>query len=271
MAVVGRETSLSELAHWGLDLVTVATPPATHVDVIDQLPDVPVICEKPAVGVGELRMPRESRTSPIWVNYAFGFLDVAVRAAAELPRLGSLESVQVDSTFDLPGPHHPIAQMFTEIAVHPWSWVVSLLGSPAGEASAGGGCAVSSEDSAQLVLYTRADQVPVTVGCRRESGRAGITHEVVFHGTHGDLTLVGSFDIGHDWRFDAPRIRWADGRLESCGSLESSPPDPWFRANARGIAAVVAAVQGGKPDGHLFGWSMALTIDRCVHNALGLD
>jgi hypothetical protein len=209
------------------------------------------------------------------VNYAFSFLDVAGRAAEELASVGVLESVEVRSTFELPGPVLPIEVMFTEVAVHPWSWVLSLLGSSGGIAVPDGsgwpdaGCEVRSHESHRLLLQTSAAGVRVSVECRRVAGRQGITHEVLFRGARGQLSVRGDYNIGSEWSFPPPQVHWADGRTDVLGSDEAGLPDPWYRANARAVAAVVSTVGGGPADARLFTWNAALGLDRCVQSGLG--
>jgi hypothetical protein len=114
----------------GVDLVSVATPARTHQDMLTLFSDVPVICEKPVVGVdGDLSRLPEGR-SPTFINYAFPFLDSAKVFTQALHRLGVPSRVSVATAYDLPlsftGP-----EWFLEVASHPLSLVVHLLGEPA--------------------------------------------------------------------------------------------------------------------------------------------
>ncbi len=263
VAMVGREDDLARLGDLNLDLITVATPPATHAKVINALPDVPVLCEKPAVGLGDAGALDSTRDAPIWVNYAFGFLDVAQRAEAALPNLGDLQRVEVCSQVDLAseriGP-----DLFSEVATHPWSWVITLLGSPDVESAR----CVRSADA--FTLNTSSDTLDVAIVCREQPGLAGISHEVLFHGSHARMRVGGSFAVGSHWVFAAPTVEWPDGSVDVLGSPETGPPDPWYRANARSVAAFVAAVSGAPGDSMLFGWSVALGLDRTLQRALAV-
>lgn len=259
--MVGRGDNLARLGDLHLDLITVATPPGTHAEVINALPDVPVLCEKPAVGLGDAGALDSTRDAPIWVNYAFGFLDVARRAEAALPKLGDLRRVEVLSQVDLVstriGP-----DLFSEVATHPWSWVITLLGSPDVESAR----CVRTADA--FTLNTSSDSIEVAIVCREQTGLAGISHEVLFHGSHARMRVGGSYAVGSDWVFAAPRVEWPDGSVELLGSSETGPPDPWFRANANSVAAFVAAAGGAPGDSMLFGWSVALGLDRTLQRAL---
>ena len=74
MGVAQVRTDPAGLRELELDLVSVATPAATHLEVIEALPDIPVLCEKPAVGLSPIRPLPARRRAAVWVNYAFAFL-----------------------------------------------------------------------------------------------------------------------------------------------------------------------------------------------------
>ena len=130
MGVPVAADHVSALSEMDLDLITVATPAVTHAHVIADLPDVPVLCEKPAVGLSPLAPLPEGRLSPVWVNYAFGFLDVAQISAQQVRRIGPITSAHVVSGHDLPDLAFSPEGMFLELVPHPWSWLVAQLGSP---------------------------------------------------------------------------------------------------------------------------------------------
>jgi predicted dehydrogenase len=68
MGVPAALDHVSALSAVDLDLITIATPAATHAHVISDLPDVPVLCEKPAVGLSPLVPLPVARRTPVWVN-----------------------------------------------------------------------------------------------------------------------------------------------------------------------------------------------------------
>ena len=90
-AAISEVTALGTLE---LDLVSVATPAATHAAIIEALPDVPVLCEKPAVGLSPARALPAGRNQPVWVNHAFALLEVAERAESALNRVGPITAAQ---------------------------------------------------------------------------------------------------------------------------------------------------------------------------------
>ncbi|HEX6886789.1 MAG TPA: Gfo/Idh/MocA family oxidoreductase [Candidatus Nanopelagicales bacterium] len=257
-------TSLSEL---DLDLITVATPAATHLSVIRQLPDVPVLCEKPAVGLAPPAPLPASRTQPVFVNYAFAFLDVAQRARAAVAGLGTVLEASVSSAYDLPDLGLPAAAMWFELVPHPWSWLVTLLGAPAA-AEPGSDPPGVLADAVDLTIGARCGDVPLRLTAAPSPGLHGIRHRVLLRGSLGRLELTGRFRVGEPWRFDAPRISRADGTLRLLGKAEAGHGDPWYRANARAIAAVVAAVRGEAPSPLLFSWERALALDLAARPGL---
>jgi dTDP-4-dehydrorhamnose reductase len=245
-----------------LDLITVATPADTHAAVIRQLPDVAVLCEKPAVGLAALTGQPADRSAPVWVNYAFAFLEVAMQAATHMAEIGAITSVDIVSGHDLPDAGFREEQMFLEVAAHPWSWVVALLGAPDPQARR------LHAPEGDVVLRTVCATVPVTVASVHRPGLTGLSHSVEILGDQGMISVAGRYRVGHDWHFDAPRIHRPDGSHVHVGGSEAGPGDPWYRANARGIRAVVAAVGGQPAAPMLFGWDAALAMDGAAQAGL---
>jgi hypothetical protein len=256
----------AELAALDLDVVTIATPARTHADVLAAVPDVPVICEKPAVGLSPLRPVPEGRSSPVWVNYAFGFLDASRRAADHLHRLGSITSAHVVSSYELPHLAFTPEEMFMELVPHPWSWLVRLFGAPEPRSRWG-----REEDAGDVRVAVECGDVPVRLESIPEPGLDGIRHDVVIEGVSAVMTLGGSYRSGSSWRFDPPTLMHrphatlpGDARTdpERFGDVETAPPDPWYRANARSIGAALGAIRGNRHDPLLFDWDDALALDR---------
>lgn len=263
MGVPVAADHVSALSEMDLDLITVATPAVTHAHVIADLPDVPVVCEKPAVGLSPLAPLPEGRRSPVWVNYAFGFLDVAQTSAQQVRRIGPITSAHVVSGHDLPDLAFSPEGMFLELVPHPWSWLVAQLGSPRPPIRPIDG------PTWQRGFEARCGAAGVTLISEHSPGLRGIRHSVTLHGVNGSISLVGSFEIGHAWRFDPPVLKLADGSSQALGGGESGPGDPWYRANARSIAAVVAVINGGEPASRwLLDWDAALSMDSAAQRGL---
>jgi myo-inositol 2-dehydrogenase / D-chiro-inositol 1-dehydrogenase len=246
----------------GVDLVTVATPARTHQDMLTLFSDVPVICEKPVVGVdGDLSRLPEGRAAT-YINYAFPFLDSAKVFAQALHRLGAPSRVSVATAYDLPltftGP-----EWFLEVASHPLSLVVHLLGEPA---LLHGSTIAEPHDITRLDLAI--GEVEVQARAVHQPGMQGLRHTIRAHTDAGVLQLTGAFHIGQPWRFEPVRL---DGVPLNEG--EWSPDDCWRRANDRSIAAISHAIRTDvAPEkaaaAGLFTQSRAAAIDRCLQQAL---
>lgn len=269
LGIAAALTDPARLADLGVDLVDVATPASAHLEVVDALPpDVPVLCEKPAVGLtgpSELR----ARAAPVWVNYAFPFLEVAERAAHAVRGLGPVRAAWVRSIHDLPDASFSPEQMFFELVPHPWSWLVGLVG---GDLRAGASTRAAPDAAAaegdSVVVRVLCGETPVELACVSEPGLRGLRHEVVVDAEGGRTMLEGTYRIGQPWAFAAPRIVGADAEVQVLGDAEPGPGDPWYRANVRSIGAAVAAVRGEQADPRLCDWATAVAMDLTVRAGL---
>ena len=246
----------------GVDVVTVATPARTHQDMLILFSDVPLICEKPVVGVaGDLsRLPVGG--APTYINYAFPFLDSAKVFSRTLQGLGGPYWVSVETAYDLPlrftGP-----EWFLEVASHPLSLVVDQLGEPT---LLTGSTSTDPHDATRLDLAI--DDVEVRVVSRHQPGLDGLRHTIRAGTSGGVLELTGAFHTGQRWRFEPVRL---DGAPLNEG--EWSPHDCWHRANDRSIDAALDAIRADlAPErsaaAGLFTQSRAAAIDRCLQQAL---
>lgn len=243
------------------DLVTVATPAATHPRLLTLFAGLPTICEKPLLGMDGspdgLPAPGPHR----WINYAFAFLDSARGAARALEGLGEVREVRIDSAHDLALTFsHP--QWLLEVASHPLSFVVHLLGRPtpvAGTLLPGGGTR----------LELLAGPAEVTVECRPERGLHGIRHRLRLVAEGGTVELDGDFREGGVWGY-GPVLR--DGR--AVGPAERPGSDVWVRANVRAIGTAVGVLRGELDAEEavaagLFTPERARPLDDCVRQAFG--
>ena len=87
--------SLAEIRELAPDLVTLATPAATHGSWLRDLASLPVICEKPLFGLDASPALLDSLGERLWVNYAFAFLETAQALRSLWPRLGVIHRVEL--------------------------------------------------------------------------------------------------------------------------------------------------------------------------------
>ena len=245
-----------------VDVVTVATPARTHQDMLALFQDVPLICEKPVVGVaGDLsRLPEGGAVT--YINYAFPFLESAKVFTQALQRLGPPTRVHVETAYDL-ALHFTGPEWFLEVASHPLSLVVHLLGEPA---LLTGSTTADPNDVTRLDLAV--GDVEVRVISRHQPGLRGLRHTIQARTSAGMLELTGAFHDGRPWRFEPVRL---DGVPLNEG--EWSPDDCWREANDRSIAAVLDAIRTNvTPEeaaaSGLFTQWCAAAIDRCLQLAL---
>jgi len=256
-------TDVAELE--GLDVVVIATPVETHAGLLRRFESTNVICEKPVFG----RLLREGEHLPAsrstFVNYAFGFLDAARALEGRVAEFGTLRAVRLTSRAALPGGWGP-ARWFLETASHPLAWILLRGGEPRviERTVRAHGIELRLVVDGAFGLDTLGTEVVVEF---RLGGDPGIHHEVRVEGDRRVASFDGGFRPGHPWRFSPV---WLDGRAIS--PPEESPEDPWLRANARSVEAMLSAFRGGveasdaAPLG-LFDVARALRIERALFDA----
>lgn len=250
--------SAAEIRALAPDLVTLATPAASHADWLRELADIPVICEKPLFGLQASAAALEGLGSQLWVNYAFAFLDTAQALLALRPRLGVIHRVELHCHYELPLQFSP-AQWWLEVASHPLSFLVHLCGEPRwlpGE---------SHRLGDQILCRLGATQADLS--CHLRPGLSGIRQLIRLHTDAGLVELQGGFVWGQSWRYEPLRL---NGEALTAG--EWCAEDCWTRANMRSIAAMVGqfrgdtSVRGGLSLG-LFNAAKAFPIDALIQQA----
>jgi dTDP-4-dehydrorhamnose reductase len=212
-----------------LDLVVIATPAATHVDVINALPSPRLICEKPLVGVAGDPGALPDTEGRLLVNLAFPYLHTARAVASVVAELGPPErtELQVDVGMELT---FTPEEWFLETASHPLSWLLHLFGPPTVHDRA------IAEDAVAVELS--AGRVPLTVQLRLD-GLPGIEHRVLMEWAGRTLRVEGRYRPGEPWRYDPIQL---DGQPINEG--EWSATDCWMDANAACEAAIISVFRG---------------------------
>lgn len=213
------------------DLVTIATPTATHLDFLQRLHNKLIICEKP------LGLTPENQTSfdllrdkQIFISYPFLHLDTAkaLAKAVKEGELGSLTRITLVVGVNLPYPKTPV-EWFVEDVVHPFSFLFSLF----------------DGFEFQAVQFGQGNNLSVQFTCQ------GALFDVLLCdwpklGLHFDLTLVGSKN-GYQLTggFRPERGWWFNPLL--CDDLpvtqgEPTSENPWMKANYQVMQQMVSGI-----------------------------
>jgi len=248
-AAIGDTAAVLDL---GVDLVTIATPAPTHAALLNTFRDLAVVCEKPILGMTGDPGLLPSAGSVVWVNYAFAFLDVAQQMADHVQRLGPVRAASIRTAYDLPLEFSG-AEWLLEVASHPLSFVVHLLGRPR---------LVTGQQEGLATTLTLDFGIPVDVISVCQPGLDGITHSLWFDTDRGRLSLTGQYRHGQPWRYGPIRL---DG--VALGNVEAPPQGCWERANVRSFGAALESIQGGGTDARLFTVARARLIDQPVRDA----
>jgi hypothetical protein len=175
--------------------------------------------------------------------------------------------VEVVSWYDLGGlvaADRSAWQWLSDVASHPWSWVIARFGAPAGEVRGW----LTDSGGARLA-YRSESGVAVSVAAIPAPGFSGLRHEVTVRRAGHTVRFGGAFHLGGEWSFGPVHL---DGEavVAEERETETRDADPWFMANVAAIGAVVRAVGGDTSGPAPFTWDQALTIDACVQEAAGL-
>lgn len=249
-------TRFEEIAALAPDLVSLATPAVSHGDWLNRLSDYPVICEKPLLGLTGSPDGLAERTQPVWVNYAFAFLDSARLLAQTLPALGPVQRVSLSCHYQLPLTFTP-AQWWLEVASHPLSLLAHRLGEPRL-------AAVHSPYALSATL----GGVPAELYCG-PAAAPGIYQQLALHTQGGLLRLAGHYRPGETWRYEPLTL---DGRPQNAG--EWCAEDCWLRANRRSLLAILDQLARPAPlpqalGAGLFNPAKAWPLDALIQAAYG--
>jgi dTDP-4-dehydrorhamnose reductase len=235
------------------DLVVIASPPATHAAMLALFPGKPRILEKPVLGVHPPSVPLPPASEPVFVNFAFPFLDAAQVATRDVKNLGRVRAARVGARLALDG-DHDLRGWFLEVASHPLSYALHLLGPLEPRRWA--------EKDRRLELELRAPGAAEVHAFVEIGGNPGIRYDVELETEGGRVHLVGELRLGQGpWRFHL-----AEG-------TRPAPPtgalDPWVAANHASVARVLHHLRTDepRPDGlaaGLFDLGRGLLVERAL-------
>jgi dTDP-4-dehydrorhamnose reductase len=232
-----------------VDVVVIATPAATHCDLIRALPHPKLICEKPLLGMtGSLDDPPLTG-GRMFVNYAFGFLSSARCMDAVVAERGAPDRIMLDVAVQLPSTFSA-EQWFLEALSHPLSWLLLRNGPPTVTRRS------VATDSVSVDLLS--GEVPLQARLRI-GGEPGIHQHVAMSWGDDVLRLRGRYRPGQPWTYDP--VRW-NGRAINEG--EASATDCWLDANAASVRAIVRRFRGDPTPAPLFDATRALMVEAVL-------
>jgi len=218
----------------GLDLVTIATPHHTHLDLIRRFPLSAIICEKPLHG---RRISPEQRVrpgAPVFVHYSFPFLETArrIEAAVRDGRVGRIYRVVVNVRAWFGTPGDPLEQ-YLGVASHELAWLIHLFGALEYRHHAW------RRDPLSAHASFGNDTVEVDLNLVQGS-RYGIIMDFTFFGSAGELRCEGGWYGEQGWSFQ-PVL--GDG--VALGPAEQSTGGCiWLRSNTRFFSQAIAVLEG---------------------------
>ncbi len=211
-----------------VDLVIIATPAISHMQVIEHFSQQAIICEKPLLGLSANQLPA-NWPKRLWVNYAFNQLESAQLINQLIQPTQGPVRVQLSSQVNLPL-KFSLEQWFLETASHPLSWLLHLLGEPRQLSKQ------TSEQELKLELACGEHRINInfTLG-----GAAGIYHQVQVQQGQKNIQLKGHYIPGQAWRFMPVLL---NGEPQNHGEYHES--DCWLQANQRSTSLIIKHLQG---------------------------
>ena len=201
------------------DIVVLATPAHTHVELINHFQNSFIICEKPIIGwQGDARrLPTDS--NGIWVNYAFPHLE-CMHLINEILSSEHIEEIRLSSSVNLPL-NFTLEQWFLETASHPLSGLLNQLGKPR----------VISQNflKNRIQITLVASEIPVHIEFEL-GGQEGIFHEIKLVSKEKNWRFPALYEPAKNWRYGPITLNGE----QHCISGESDS-DPWIVANAKSL------------------------------------
>lgn len=227
-----------------VDVVVIASSTSSHRELVERFLHKPIICEKPLLDTAAPDVFARRIEAPevrLYVCYAFGHLRTAEHLAhcVREGELGSVERIDMRLGVSLDPPLSR-DHWLLDVGSHPVAWLSGLFG-PFARCGTGPGAG----DHAIHHLRSATRSLDVVIGAARE---AGIEYELTLHGSLGRATIEGTYRVGSAWSFSA-----AVNDRPLAPPETATDSDPWYEANCRHVAAVLAAFDGGPRDGLLDG------------------
>ncbi|NTS78791.1 Gfo/Idh/MocA family oxidoreductase [Catenovulum sp. SM1970] len=260
--IAKASNSLEDLS--SVDLIILATPASTHLDIIKAFPDKAIWCEKPVslahIDESELDYQQLSRC---YVNYAFPHLN-SVKLATNIireGRLGRVQSVMIKCGFNLPG-DKSFSEWYSDIIIHPFSYVHHLFGK------------FELQMAYQMPEHNHISSVFTTKNIQMDmsfyrSHEAGMLFDITFIGEKSDLHLKGGYKPYSHWHFDPVKV---DSVPQNAGE-HSKDEDIWLQANAEAARLFLHTINGeittneAKASG-LYNLKRAINMEKALLDAL---
>jgi myo-inositol 2-dehydrogenase/D-chiro-inositol 1-dehydrogenase len=206
-----------------MDIIVIASPLETHIPYLEMFHGKPVLCEKPLLG-GKVEpgFLEEFADKPVFVNYAFSFLDTARVIRENIDSLGEVFRVSLRCSAFFPFDFEP-AEFLEGIVSHElaflsWCFEPFTIRQFYNE---------SDRTNISLVMTNCHNQV-LTIDFM-EAHRESINLDLRMYGTSGDLHVEGGYIPGKMWNFTPVKV---NGDCVNDGEY-STDCDIWFRANSR--------------------------------------
>lgn len=215
------------------DVVTIATPTATHLSYLQATQDKAVLCEKP-LGLTPENQDKFSQlhNNCLYISYPFPHLNTAKHLSQEIRNghLGKLNRICLVVGVNLPYPKTPV-EWFVEDVVHPFSFLYTLF----------------DDFEWKGVQFGHGNNLSVQLSCQ------GALFDILLcdwpmPGLHFDLTIVGTKNA-YQLRggFRPERGWWFDPLLADSEAITAGEPvteNPWIRANHSVIQHFIECVEG---------------------------
>ncbi len=245
-----------------VDLIIVASPADTHLEIINAFPNKAIWCEKPVslkpVNKDDVDF---SALSNCYVNYAFPHLQ-SVQLVTSLIRkgeIGRVQSVIMKSGFNLPGEKN-FKDWFTDIIVHPFAYLSHLFG----KFDLNMAYQMPNHNHISAIFSTQHVQMDISF---YRSHEQSMLYDITLVGENGDIHLKGGYKPYSQWFFDPVTL---NGVPQNAGEY-SNEEDIWKQANIEALSWYLnllnkkVTIQESKMAG-LFDLKRAIEMEEAILN-----